>query len=403
VDQWSAGAGLSAVQASDQDMMNQLFPSGVQSSFFSPTGLLNIRETPIALQLPDWNSWLPTIHPLDAWPDFAASSFYWRYGKLRSELTPGDPTAYANSVLDFESWGGNESVFMMPKISVPAADWTPTYVNQVFSTLQWAMVKSWELNQEFQLEGMAQTVFTNPKAEPRAWLSGFPFTTSPNMLHIPPGSAGLDNGSLQTWTYVSLIWYQSQLILNNSEYAQNGDSPIDWGYLYGVIKDLSGSDSAPQAALLNLWLTKGLQISNNGIGPQQSETGWSWIDTDISREVSPGWRSVWTATSASTQSAIYNGIVQSWLTSVQQFTPAQFHAGGINATEVPAPGQPDSPNWVDRVWYMIPQFRYYGVSQTLINQMAAWAQTMWPNGNWAATTTATCLPASPIYAKCSTE
>ena len=45
VDQWSAGAGLDAVLASDQDLVNELFPGGAQASEFSPTGILNIRET----------------------------------------------------------------------------------------------------------------------------------------------------------------------------------------------------------------------------------------------------------------------------------------------------------------------------------------------------------------------
>jgi hypothetical protein len=387
-------------------MMNQLFPGGVQANFFSPTGVLDIRETPIALQLPDWNSWLPVIHPLDAWPDFATSDFNSTYSQLISMLVPGDATAYAAAADTFGLWGGHFQLFMGPKTSAAASAWTPTYVNQIYSTSLWAMVKSWELNQQFQLEGMARTVYPNPRADSRAWLSQFPFFSSPNMLHIPPGSAGLDNGTLQTWTYLAFVWYQSQLILNNSEYQQNGSSPIDWGYVYGVLKDLSGTDSAPQAALLNLWLTKGIQISNNGIGPQVPGTGWDWVVADISREVSSGWRTVWTGASASTRSGIYNGIVQAWLTSVLQFTPQQFYAGSggtISASQVPTPGQPDSAKWVDRVFYMIPQFRYYGVSQTLVNQMAAWAYSMWPNGNWAATTTATCTPADPTYVKCSTE
>jgi hypothetical protein len=404
VDQWSAGGGLGSVLASDQDLTNQLFPSGVQASFFAPTGVLNIRETPISLQLPDWNSWLPTIHPMDAWPNFATSNFNTTYSQLASMLVPQDPTAYANAAPTFQLWGSDFQTFIGPLTKAPASAWTPSYVNKVYSTSLWAMVKSWELNQQFQLEGMARTVYSNPKAETRAWLSQFPFFSSPNMLHIPSGSAGLNNGSLQTWTYLAFVWYQSQLILNNSEYQQNGDTPIDWGYVYGVLKDLSGSDSAPQAALLNLWITKGIQISNNGLGPQITGTGWDWRVGDISREVSSGWRTVWTGASASTRSSIYNGIVQGWLTSVLQFTPQQFYAGGTTtATQVPTPGQPDSSRWVDRVFYMIPQFRYYGVTQTLINEMAAWAQTIWPNGNWAATTTATCTPADPTYVKCSTE
>ncbi len=170
---------------------------------------------------------------------------------------------------------------------------------------------------------------------------------------------------------------------------------------------MSTDDSAPQAVLLNLWLTKGIQITNNGIGPQVPGTGWNWEVADISREVSPGWQLTWSVVPASTRSAIYNGIVQGWLASVQQFTPQQFYAGasGVSATQLPTPGQPDSSNWVDRVWYMIPQFKYYGVSQTLVNQMAAWAKTIWPNANWAATTTATCAPSlgDAAIATCSTQ
>jgi hypothetical protein len=54
------------------------------------------------------------------------------------------------------------------------------------------------------------------------------------------------------------------------------------------------------------------------------------------------------------------------------------------------------------MWYSIPQFRYIGVNQTLINQLAAWAQTVWPQANWAATTTAPCA-IQGAYPVCSTE
>ena len=210
---------------------------------------------------------------------------------LRSMLVPGDPSAYAGAAKTLETWMSDFQSFEIPKTSVSARTWNPAYANNVYSIALWLMVKNWELNQEFQLEGMANIVFKNPKAESRAWLSGFPFFTSPNMLHIP--QTMIDNGRVQTWEYLALIWYQEQLVLNNSEYQENGTSPIDWGYVYGVIKDVSSRDSTPQAALLNLWLAKGIQISNNGIGPEQFGTGWDWVITDISREVSPSWRGIW--------------------------------------------------------------------------------------------------------------
>src|SRR5580704_17863365 len=115
---------------------------------------------------------------------------------------------------------------------------------------------------------MARNVFTNPKAEARAWYSQFPFFAAPNMLRIPQDSAGLDNGKIQTWLYESQIWWQTQLVLDNSESQQNENNPIDWAYVYALVaNDLSNRVSAPQAGLFNLWMAKGIQISNNGIGP----------------------------------------------------------------------------------------------------------------------------------------
>jgi hypothetical protein len=405
VEEWSAGAGLSSVLASDSDLVNELFPGTAQAGDFSPSGVLNIRETPIPLQLPDWNSWLPMVHPMDAFPDFLAADVNTRYNQIRSILVPGSTASYVAAEGDIMEWGGEYNTFMAPKESVAASAWTPAYVSEMYSVSLWVMVKNWELNQEFQLEGMAPTIFTNPKAEPRAWLSEFPFLTSPNMLHIPPGTPGLDNGSLSTWHYLSSIWYQMQLILNNSEYQQSGNSPIDWGYVYAMVDGLSQNDSSPQAGLLNLWMIKGLQISNNGLGPQNIGTGWNWFDADLSRQVSPSERSVWAGMPGYTRAAISNGIVQGWLTEVRQFTAQQFNAAGYSATRLPVPMEPDSTNFEDRVWYMIPQFRYFGVSQTLIDQLAAWAQSVWPLGNWAATTTATCAAnaSDPTVINCSTD
>jgi hypothetical protein len=408
VTQWSAGAGLDAVLHSDADMLTAMFPTGVQPAFFSPSGHVNIRETQIAMQLPDWNSWLPMVHPMDAWPDFLASPLYAKYLSLRASLQTGSAAAYSGMGTDFDEWNGNYNQFIMTKDRVPLSAWTAPYINQVYSTPLWAVVKTWELNQEFGLEGLAQTVFINPNAESRAWKSEMPFLTSPNLLQIPRGSPVFENGRLSTWVYRAFIWYHLQLILNDSEYQQHGSSPIDWGYTYSKVADVSQNDSPQQGALFTLWQTKGLQISNNGYGPDNGN-GWQWQVADISRSVTPGLRTIWTGMPLATRTAIYQGLVQAWLSEVTQFTPQQFYGslydGLVSASQVPAHSAPDSPNLVDRVWYMIPRFGYFGVNQTQINQLAAWAQTAWPNGGFAATATATCRPDSsaPTVIRCSTD
>jgi hypothetical protein len=181
---------------------------------------------------------------------------------------------------------------------------------------------------------------------------------------------------------------------------------MDWGYAYIIINELSQYDSKAQAALLTLWQAKAIQIENNGTNPSQSGTGWNWLVPDISRQVSPTFRTLWVGTPAGTRAQISNGSLQGWLNEVQQFTAAEFVAGGAaNPTRVPVPYEPDSSNFEDRVWYMIPRFHFLGATQTLTDQVAAWAKTLWPLGNWSADAAATCAPdeADPTLIRCSTD
>ena len=105
---WSAGAGLSWALDSDSASLRFIFaPSGdftgrsardvvanapdwsalvplISHGAFRPDGNLNPREIPISLQLPDWNHWLPRVHPLDAWgPAFQNSEFSRLYRRPR--------------------------------------------------------------------------------------------------------------------------------------------------------------------------------------------------------------------------------------------------------------------------------------------------------------------------------
>lgn len=66
---WAADAGVNAVLNSDKVMEAHLFPVGTSTPSVNHVvdrfSTLNIRELPIAMQLPDWNSWLPRLHPSD--------------------------------------------------------------------------------------------------------------------------------------------------------------------------------------------------------------------------------------------------------------------------------------------------------------------------------------------------
>jgi hypothetical protein len=84
--EWTAGAGLGAVLPDGKSFLKALAGQPVDGSplaltaadlanAFDPTKTLDTREMPIPLQYPDWNAWLPIVHPLDVWtPDSGQST-----------------------------------------------------------------------------------------------------------------------------------------------------------------------------------------------------------------------------------------------------------------------------------------------------------------------------------------
>jgi hypothetical protein len=90
--EWSAGAGLAAVLPDGEAFMKVLFGKPLDDAPLSvsqadingvldATKVLNTRETAVALQYPDWNAWLPPLHPLDIWtPDAGQSVGLWEAG-----------------------------------------------------------------------------------------------------------------------------------------------------------------------------------------------------------------------------------------------------------------------------------------------------------------------------------
>jgi hypothetical protein len=397
-NQWAAGAGLRAVVDSDADVVDAIFPSGIQSSVFAATSRLNQREIPLAVQLPDWNQWLPGIHPKDAFGStFTTNGYNTIYQTLSANLQVNDPAVYVAQQANLSAWFGAFYGFYnqmgTPIWNSSATAWTPSAVNAMYSLPQWGLVKTWELMNQFQLQGLSQDIF-GAQADPRAWYSNVPFFVSPHELKMPnTGVVGLRNGSAASYLYLSFIWYDLQLILNDSNGKQSFQYPIDWTYGYDFVQSM-GSLLAPQAGIQTEWMIKGLQVMQQlGVGPQLSGNGWQPFVGQPSWLITPEWNEdVWAGVSPSTRIAIATGIVTAWLQQVSQFTPQQFYAGGwTTASAVPVPGGSGYdgvfPDWV---WYMIPRLAFIGVNSTLISQLTQWAQTVWPNAKWSSLLTDTC-------------
>lgn len=391
VANWAAGAGLDAVLDSDAAMLPYLAPGG-STAGWGAHQYLNPRELPIAMQLPDWNSWLPGVHPLDAYgATFSGSAMNTLYPQIRSILKPGSTTAYASSLVTISQWGNSIGTFLAP-YEAPTT-WTVASRQAVYSAAQWQMVKLWELNQEFGLESMPQVPF-GAKANVRGWYTNRPFFVSPVQLHIGVGP-GLGNGSAITFEYLSYIWYHIQMLFNDGQGSQYDHDPVDYGYVNGRLKDLSvQAGVVPEINLQLFWVIKALQeFTLIGKGPEFG-TG-AFHPTSIQPHVLVQFDFEWGATPPSTRSSLSQAYLQAWFAQVSSYTPSQYYQGADGngrpwASPTENPALDDLTVLGGQIWYMLPRFRYVGVDPNLTYQISAWAATVFPAGNWARNNAASC-------------
>ena len=383
VENWAAGAGLDAVLNADADMMPYIMPGG-NTATWAWNSYLNARETPISFQLPDWNRWLPTLYPTDAWGStFDGSSLYTEYLNIRSQLQPNDPTAYANVTPDLMSWMNRDGSFLLPLIQPSnSTAWSDlTYVQKIHSVRLWDIVKLWEINQEFGLEGMARVAF-GPQAPDRAWYSNMPFFISPFMSAIPRPSVGVGNGKVVTHAYLSFAWYQLQLLLNDGNGTNAGQYPVDFNYAIGYpTNDLSwdSATSTPRVStggLLALWLVKALQNATDNSTNPALLVGF------------PAQVSTWSQMSTPQKLQIMNGYLSAWFAKYGSYTAQQLFAATVLASPTFDPTQQQS--FGGSMVYALPQLRYQGVDPDLLKQVVAWLYTIWPAYNWSNILNAPC-------------
>ena len=396
VTNWAAGAGLSAVLAEDSQEIAYVYPSGANPPNLNP------RETPIFLQLPDWNRWLPQIAPQDSGafsttcngsigPFGTAQNMLADYQSIRSTLgtVPATPQAYGNAALSIygrliTDLGCTQGTMEQ------TSNWSSaTYVMQVRSVGLWLMTKLWEINQEFGLEGMPGVGFpatTYPKTtsaptEPRAWLSTVPFFLSPFMEKIPDPSPGIGNGTHVAHVYESFIWYHLQLILNDGNGYGAGTTPIDWGYALAYVSSnlpwdqVTNTFRTGTAGLLSQWWAM-----NQEQQPGRDLLNWVEYPAVVS-QVSP----------SQLQQVLTNELQELWGILGPQ-TPAQYCNGPCPAFNS-NPATSSAGAW----WFDLPMLKTYGVSVSTLTPFANWLATIWPSQNWIADLNETCTSSIPPF------
>ncbi len=204
IERWAAWAGLDAVLDSEKphaaEILDAIFPRGWADATAIadqlrgkglPARTINLREIPIAIQLPDWNSWLPEKHPFDLWgkpyrdctlsdctgstppANFPTVTTPERsYLDMRAKLSAGFAAADIPTLVgpledDVRAWLADGRTLDMGSewrtLRSPALDLAIRrgYANDFTkrSLAQWMAVKYWEVAQEFDLERHGPEVY----------------------------------------------------------------------------------------------------------------------------------------------------------------------------------------------------------------------------------------------------
>lgn len=435
VANWSAGAGLGAALDSDTAALPYLFPDGLGSvADVAATGWINFAEIPEALQLQDWNHWLPMVAPIDSWGASAwnGSAMNQRYASMRNSLTT-NKTAYISGTPPGQPSAFNQDLFnwVQPDRDPLFGSSCTTDVGamKVLDTAHWQLTKNWELMQDFGLESLLPAAehfqdsvraITPGAVVDRAWDGDVPFMISDNRLcgagnqqHVmsftPDAGA---NGPFDAVTANS--WYNLQMEVDSGYRSRTANNPVDWAYEYNAIGKMHWFYPYPTPVLFAEIMTRAFQENVSPARPgcaanangQCLDQSFGWNPTwggEIQEAVfgefiNGGFGPFWNALPGSTQcmntspyictgptvSAIMTALVQSWFTETKLWTESQYVAEGVDPGLGYVPGSGyDSNVWPDRIRNMLPLFNDYGVALSVTQPICSWAQGEWPNFPWS--------------------
>jgi len=283
-EDWSAGTGLTYVLDTDQQMKDYLFPDGINDNGWIDTdSLLNMRELPTNMMMPDWFNWLPRVHPIDSWGTTFTNSPAWDeyINEWPSLISLGSSVYLAKSRIPRQFEGMNSAVDDFREDTPPESGWTDKDQADANLSLQlWNITKHWEIMRQLELEGLVSTFYPTSK-EKYSWFGqdrGI-FNTAPHISGVGGQSNSYD-GFIEA-KYRSAQWYHLQIIVNNGNCDPLTIKPVDWKYTYGHTTDITNNGGGPVGSLLISEFVKGMEVMDcaNSVG----ERGW------YARHVNPYW------------------------------------------------------------------------------------------------------------------
>jgi Ricin-type beta-trefoil lectin domain-like len=303
VENWAAGGGLEAVLDRDIDTFNDMFPGfngGANISAISKKRIemggniqVNLRESRMAVQFPDWKHWLPFIHPKDAYGD-AYKPTQERINRIREFLNKYGKAYIVGSAGGRSFWNDIRDLSYSSLFSEGESTPTPFSTRENWSHEQqktrysiglWLLVQIWDLMHTYNIEGHSQELYRNlgaDRPDPRGWPQGnerFVFAVSPFLTPVCSNTQNLWLGR-NLCQYYALAWYDMAVILNPGNRFHEVHNAIDWIYfytrLYNGWRD-AGHDLREPGRFAHLLVAALQEADSNIFGVKNMGRGFSWF------------------------------------------------------------------------------------------------------------------------------
>jgi len=321
IQSWAAGAGLEWVLENDLETLRHIFPNGPTAGSIEFTNTLNAREILLVVQLPDWNHWLPSIHPNDALPDiFPAHEFVQIHQRIRSQLEGKTGLAAAKVILAQRSnWDRAENLTGLGKRESE----TPAGIDYAYrrkGLAHWRVMKTWELMTEFKAEDVGQELDI-PSINDRRWFHGEIFRLSPHIM----GTRLTDS-----WQSESMQWYQLQLVLNDGNRRNGSIVPIDWGYLHALnFSSWKNPARMPTYGIAILNMVKAGEVGENSL-PLGVPHSWNPFKQNIywlapGKHLAPMFQSI----DITLRRKVAEALISPWLDKAESYPRAQYETAGL--------------------------------------------------------------------------
>jgi len=273
-------------------------------------------------------------------------------------------------VTSFDKWLNSRQTFLKPYVERGSVKWSPELSRKAYSTQLWQLMKTWEMTQEFGLEGRGRELFGST-GESRTWFNGIPAATAPATVNIPDGPAGM-GGSALTNEYFDASWYELQVLLNSGNHRHRDRSPVDWVYIAGRFLDLHRETHEPEPARLLVTLIKAIQSTDPHLGPENRAQGWRPSrNIDPTIMLSEEWAPVFQPLSSDAKRALVESFLAAWLDKNLQYPVGRYFTVGVTEQSY-APPASFGGIAGGNVWEAAPLFTAAGVSPDTVRQLERW-------------------------------